>query len=91
MLYSYSSKKKTISLSGEIIKLVINFIVESGRFDRPLIRFNQECAFYIYIYIFHLFGLSNSVNYNFCKFLLLLWVVVNLAPTAPLFIFFFQD
>ena len=38
--YSYSSEK-LISLSGDIIKLVINFLIESGRFDRPLISFNQ--------------------------------------------------
>ena len=40
LLYGYSSEKP-ISLSGDIIKLVINFLIESGRFDRPLISFNQ--------------------------------------------------
>ena len=41
LLYGYSSKKKTVSLNEDIIKLVINFLIESGRFDRPLISFNQ--------------------------------------------------
>ena len=42
LLYGYSSKKKkTISLNEDIIKLVINILIESGRFDRPLISFNQ--------------------------------------------------
>ena len=41
LLSGYSSKKKTISLNEDNIKLVINFIIESGRFDRPLISFNQ--------------------------------------------------
>ena len=37
----------------------------------------------LYIYIFfHLFVLSNSANCKFCKFLLLIQVAVNLAPTA---------
>ena len=40
LLYGYSSKKR-ISLSGDIIKLVINFLIEFGCFDRPLISFNQ--------------------------------------------------
>ena len=40
LLYGYSSEKP-ISLSGDIIKLVINFLIESGRFDRPLISFKQ--------------------------------------------------
>ena len=40
LLYGYSSKKP-ISLNEDIIKLVINFLIESGRFDRPLISFNQ--------------------------------------------------
>ena len=40
LLYGYSSEKP-ISLSGDIIKLVINFLIESGRFDRPLTSFNQ--------------------------------------------------
>ena len=39
LLYGYSSKK-TISLN-EDIKLEINFLIESGRFDRPWISFNQ--------------------------------------------------
>ena len=41
LLNGYSSKKKTISLNEDNIKLVINFLIESGRFDRPLISFNQ--------------------------------------------------
>ena len=40
LLYGYSSKKP-ISLNEDIIKLVINFLIESGRFDQPLISFNQ--------------------------------------------------
>ena len=36
-----NSSKKPISLNEDIIKLVVNFLVESGRFDRPLISFNQ--------------------------------------------------
>ena len=40
LLYSYSSKKP-ISLNEDIIKLVINFLIESGRFDQPLVSFNQ--------------------------------------------------
>ena len=40
LLYGYSSKKP-ISLNEDIIKLVINFLIESGRFDRPLISFKQ--------------------------------------------------
>ena len=40
LLYGYSSNNP-ISLNEDIIKLVINFLVKSGRFDRPLIRFNQ--------------------------------------------------
>ena len=38
--YVYSSEKP-ISLNRDIIKLVIDFLIESGRFDRPLISFNQ--------------------------------------------------
>ena len=30
-----------ISLNEDIIKLVINFLIESGRFDQPLISFTQ--------------------------------------------------
>ena len=44
LLYGYSPKKttkKTISLNEDIIKLVKNFLIESCRFDRPLISFNQ--------------------------------------------------
>ena len=40
LLYGYSSKKKRISLNEDIIKLVINVLIESGRFDRLLISFN---------------------------------------------------
>ena len=40
LLYGYSSNNP-ISLSEDIIKLVINFLIKSGRFDRPLIRLNQ--------------------------------------------------
>ena len=40
LLYGYSSKK-SISLNEDIIKLVINFLIASRRFDRPLISFNQ--------------------------------------------------
>ena len=40
LLYAYSSEKP-ISLSGDIIELVIDFLIESGRFDQPLISFNQ--------------------------------------------------
>ena len=40
LLCGYSSKKR-ISLNEHIIKLVINFLIESGRFDRPIISFNQ--------------------------------------------------
>ena len=69
LLYGYSSEKP-ISLSGDIIKLVINFLIESGRFDRPLIIY---IYIYIYTYIYlYLFVLSNSVNCDFCKFLLLI-------------------
>ena len=61
-----ASSNNPIFLSEDIIKLVINFLVKSGRFDRPLIRFNQWMCFrYI---SFHLFVLSNSVKYNSCKF-----------------------
>ena len=51
-------------LSHDIIKLVINFLINSCFFDRPLIRFNQRV---LYIF-FHLFILSNSVKFNLCKF-----------------------
>ena len=40
LLYSYSPKK-SISLNEDIIKLVINFLIESGCLDKPLISFNQ--------------------------------------------------
>ena len=40
LLYGYSSKRP-ISLNEDIIKLLINFLIESGRFDRPLTSFNQ--------------------------------------------------
>ena len=48
LLYGYLSKKP-ISLKEDIIKLVINFLIESLRFDRPVISFNQwMCFLYIY-------------------------------------------
>ena len=40
LLCDYSSTTKN-SLNEDIIKLAINFLIESGRFDRPLISFNQ--------------------------------------------------
>ena len=40
LLYGYLSKNP-IPLNEDIIKLVINFLIESGRFDRHLISFNQ--------------------------------------------------
>ena len=40
LLYGYSLEKP-ISLSGDIIKLVIDVHIESGRFDQPLIIFIQ--------------------------------------------------
>ena len=40
LLYRYSSNNP-VSLNEDIIKLVINFLIESGHFDQPLIRFNQ--------------------------------------------------
>ena len=39
-LYGYSSNN-VISLRQDIVKPVINFLIKSGRFDRPLARFNQ--------------------------------------------------
>ena len=67
-MFSYTVIHQTTQffLSEDIIKLVINFLIKSGRFDRPLIRFNRWMCFrYI---SFHLFVLSNSVKYNSCKF-----------------------
>ena len=40
LLYVYSSSKP-IFLNEDIIKLAVNCLIKSGRFDRPLIRFNQ--------------------------------------------------
>ena len=40
VLFGYSSKK-LISLKTDIVKLVISFLIKSGRFDRPSISFNQ--------------------------------------------------
>ena len=42
---SAKDQEKQISLSGDIIKLVINFLIESDRFDRPLISLNQLMYF----------------------------------------------
>ena len=39
-LYGYSLNNP-ISLNEDIIKLVIDFLIKSGRFDCPLIKFNQ--------------------------------------------------
>ena len=41
LLCGYSSKKNPISLNEDIVKLKINFLIESGHFDQPLISFNQ--------------------------------------------------
>ena len=49
LLYGYSSNNP-ISLSEDIIKLVINFLIKSGRFDRPLIRLNQLMCFFIFLF-----------------------------------------
>ena len=38
--YGYSSNYP-ISLNEDIIKLVFNFLIKSGHYDQPLIRFNQ--------------------------------------------------
>ena len=40
LLYGYPSKKSNV-LSQDVIKFVINFLKESGRFDKLLIGFNQ--------------------------------------------------
>ena len=40
LLYGYSSNN-LISLRQDIVKPVINFLIKSDRFDRPLARFNQ--------------------------------------------------
>ena len=40
LLYGYLPNKSN-ALNQDIIKLVINFLEKSGRFDKPLISFNQ--------------------------------------------------
>ena len=40
LLYSYPPIKSN-ALNQDIIKFVINFLKKSGRFDKPLISFNQ--------------------------------------------------
>ena len=40
LLYGYPSNKSNV-LNQDIIKFVVNFLKESGRFDKSLISFNQ--------------------------------------------------
>ena len=40
LLYGYPPNKSN-TLNHDIIKFVINFLKKSGRFDKPLISFNQ--------------------------------------------------
>ena len=58
-------------LNEDIIKLAINFIAEFGRFDRPLIKFNQKFTFYIYIYIYIYIYFVNYILYKFCQIVLI--------------------
>ena len=57
------SSNNSISLSQDIIKLIINFLIKSGCVARPLIISNQWIN-----YIFYLFVFSNIVKCNLCKF-----------------------
>ena len=49
LLYGYLPNKSN-ALNQDIIKLVINFLEKSGRFDKPLISFNQW--FYALLFFF---------------------------------------
>ena len=49
LLYGYPPNKYN-TLNQNIIKFVINFLSKSGRFDKPLVSFNQR--FYVLLFFF---------------------------------------
>ena len=79
LLYGYLSNKSNAFNQG-IIKIIINFLQKSDRFDKPLISFNQ--CFYVLLFLFlpiFLFYVITSLLENNCKFAACNWLKIFLT------------